>query len=62
MRIIDADSRFTPPEFMAGIYEAFGEIDLDPCAHLQSPVIARRRILLSEGGDGLADTLVTTPR
>jgi transcriptional regulator with XRE-family HTH domain len=51
----DRDSRFTPPDFMAGIYAAFGEIDLDPCAHLLSPVIARRRILLSEGGDGLAD-------
>jgi transcriptional regulator with XRE-family HTH domain len=51
----DRDSRFTPPEFMAGIYAAFGEIDLDPCAHLLSPVIARRRILLGEGGDGLTD-------
>lgn len=51
----DRDSRFTPPEFMASIYAAFGEIDLDPCANLLSPVIARRRILLSEGGDGLAD-------
>jgi transcriptional regulator with XRE-family HTH domain len=51
----DRDSRFTPPDFMAGIYAAFGEIDLDPCAHLLSLVIARRRILLSEGGDGLAD-------
>lgn len=49
----DRDSRFTPPEFMAGIYAAFGEIDLDPCANLLSPVIAKRRILLSEGGDGL---------
>lgn len=51
----DRDSRFTPPDFMAGIYEAFGEIDLDPCANLLSPVVARRRILLSEGGDGLVD-------
>ena len=51
----DRDSRFTPPDFMAGIYAAFGEIDLDPCAHILSPVIARRRILVSEGGDGLAD-------
>lgn len=49
----DRDSRFTPPGFMAGIYAAFGEIDLDPCANLLSPVIAKRRILLSEGGDGL---------
>lgn len=51
----DRDSRFTPSEFMAGIYAAFGEIDLDPCGHTLSPVIARRRILLSEGGNGLAD-------
>lgn len=52
---IDRDSRFTPPDFMAGIYSAFGEVDLDPCAQPLSPVIARRRILLSEEGDGLAD-------
>lgn len=51
----DRDSRFTPPDFMAGIYEAFGDVDLDPCGHLLSPVIARRRILLSEGGDGLTE-------
>jgi len=38
---------------MANIYVAFGEIDLDPCGHPLSPVIARRRILPSEGGDGL---------
>ena len=49
------DSRFTPPDFLANIHAAFGDIDLDPCAHLLSPVIARRRILLSEGGDGLRD-------
>ena len=51
----DRDSRFTPPDFMEHIYTAFGEIDLDPCAHLLSPVIARRRIILSGGGDGLVD-------
>ena len=51
----DRDSRFTPPEFMANIYAAFGEVDLDPCAHLLSPVVARRRILVDEGGDGLVD-------
>ncbi|CAM3276776.1 HTH cro/C1-type domain-containing protein [Sphingomonas antarctica] len=51
----DRDSRFTPSEFMAGIYEAFGAIDIDPCANLLSPVIAHHRILLSEGGDGLSD-------
>lgn len=51
----DRDSRFTPADFMSSIYAAFGEIDIDPCAHLLSPVLARRRILLSEGGDGLTD-------
>ncbi|WP_298164307.1 DNA N-6-adenine-methyltransferase [Novosphingobium sp.] len=51
----DRDSRFTPPEFLAHIYEAFGSIDLDPCGHESSPVIAKQRILLSEGGDGLAE-------
>lgn len=52
---IDRDSRFTPPEFMEAIYAAFGEIDLDPCCHPSSPVIAKRRMMLSEGGDGLVD-------
>lgn len=51
----DRDSRFTPPELMANIHAAFGEIDLDPCGHLASPVIARRRILFAEGGDGLTE-------
>jgi len=51
----DRDSRFTPADFMASIYEAFGKVDVDPCAHLLSPVVATRRILLSEGGDGLVD-------
>ncbi|RDC61360.1 hypothetical protein HME9302_02582 [Alteripontixanthobacter maritimus] len=50
----DPDSRFTPPEFMDAIYDAFGQIDLDPCANDLSTVKACRRILLSEGGDGLA--------
>lgn len=51
----DRDSRFTPPEFMQNLYTAFGEIDLDPCAHRLSPVVARRRILIDEGGNGLVD-------
>ena len=51
----DRDSRFTPTDFMEHIYTAFGEIDLDPCAHALSPVVARRAIMLSEGGDGLVD-------
>lgn len=51
----DRDSRFTPPDFMAGIYAAFGAVDLDPCGNVLSPVVAGRRILPSEGGDGLVD-------
>lgn len=51
----DRDSRFTPPDFMEKIYKAFGVVDLDPCAHRLSPFIAHRRIILSEGGDGLVD-------
>lgn len=51
----DRDSRFTPADFMENIYAAFGEVDLDPCGNLLSPVVARRRILLSEGQDGLAE-------
>lgn len=52
---IDRDSRFTPAEFMKGIYAAFGDVDLDPCAHPLSPVSASRRIMLEEGGDGLTE-------
>lgn len=52
---IDRDSRFTPPNFMASIYDAFGEIDIDPCANELSPVVAHRCILPSEGGNGLVD-------
>jgi transcriptional regulator with XRE-family HTH domain len=52
---VDRDSRFTPPDFMASIYEAFGAVDLDPCADELSPVIAKRRIMPSAGGNGLTD-------
>jgi len=51
----DRDSRFTPHDFMTSIYTAFGDVDLDPCPHLLSPVIAGRRILLSAGENGLTD-------
>lgn len=51
----DRDVRFTPPEFLARINDAFGAIDLDPCGHVLSPVVAKRRILLEEGGDGFVD-------
>lgn len=49
------DVRLTPPNFMAAIYASFGEVDLDPCGNEASAVVAHRRILLSEGGDGLKD-------
>jgi phage N-6-adenine-methyltransferase len=51
----ERDIRFTPSDFMDKIYDAFGSVDLDPCAHSDSPVVAKRRILLSEGGNGLVD-------
>ncbi|PZU13694.1 DNA N-6-adenine-methyltransferase [Qipengyuania sp. YIM B01966] len=51
----DRDSRFTPPKFLEAIHEAFGEIDLDPCGHILSPVKAKRCFLLSEGDNGLTD-------
>lgn len=51
----DRDVRFTPPEFLAKVHHAFGAIDLDPCGHALSPVVAKRRILLEEGGDGFVD-------
>lgn len=51
----DRDSRFTPPEFLAAIHEAFGDIDLDPCGHALSPVMAKRRFLLLDGDNGLTD-------
>lgn len=52
----DRDIRFTPSSFLAPIYEAFGPIDLDPCAHELSPVVARRRLIPEHGADGLTDT------
>jgi transcriptional regulator with XRE-family HTH domain len=51
----DRDVRFTPAAFLAKIHDAFGPIDLDPCGHRLSPVVAKRRILLEEGGDGFVD-------
>jgi transcriptional regulator with XRE-family HTH domain len=52
----DRDSRFTPSSFLAPIYDAFGPIDLDPCGHELSPVVARRRLIPEQGADGLTDT------
>lgn len=51
----ERDKRFTPQHFLDTIALVWGDIDLDPCAHIESPVRARRRILLQEGGDGLRD-------
>lgn len=51
----DRDSRFTPDDFMQSVYAAFGEIDLDPCAHPLSPVVAKRKFILEDGDDGLTD-------
>ena len=52
----DRDSRFTPSSFLASICDAFGPIDLDPCGHELSPVVARRRLIPEHGVDGLTDT------
>lgn len=51
----DRDARFTPERFLKPVVEVFGPIDLDPCGHALSPVVARRRFLLAEGDDGLKD-------
>jgi len=51
----DKDKRFTPLVLLEKIEAVWGAIDLDPCGHIESPVRATRRILLSEGGDGLLD-------
>lgn len=51
----DRDSRFTPEEFMEPVYAAFGGIDLDPCGHPSSPVVAARRFIPGNGDDGLRD-------
>jgi len=51
----DRDSRFTPSDFMESIYASFGSIDLDPCGHPFSPVIASQKYILANGDDGLRD-------
>ncbi|PBN41310.1 helix-turn-helix transcriptional regulator [Sphingobium sp. D43FB] len=38
------DKRFTPLAFLDCVTSSFGEIDLDPCGHEDSPVRARRII------------------
>jgi hypothetical protein len=52
----DRDARFTPKRFINPVIEVFGPIDLDPCGHVLSPVVARRRFLLANGDDGLKDS------
>ncbi|CAM3129419.1 phage N-6-adenine-methyltransferase [Sphingomonas antarctica] len=54
-RKAERDSRFTPPDFMQVIYRVFGPVNLDPCAHIASPVIAMHRFFLEQGDDGLTD-------
>lgn len=51
----ERDHQFTPPDFLSAIYAAFGDIDIDPCAHELSPVIARQRIIPGNGGNGLIE-------
>ena len=52
--VADKDSCFTPKHIVDAIETAFGEIDLDPCAHPLSPVEAVRHICKADGEDGLA--------
>lgn len=40
----ESDKRFTPSAFLDHVTSSFGEIDLDPCGHPDSPVRARRII------------------
>jgi len=51
----DCDRRFTPEEFTEPVYAAFGGVDLDPCGHPSSPVVATRRFILGNGDDWLRD-------
>ena len=51
----EKDKRFTPIGLLRAFEAVWGPIDLDPCGHPESPVRAQRRILQSEGGDGLRD-------
>lgn len=55
LRVGEKDKRFTPVALLQALETVFGPISLDPCGHVESPVVAEQRILLSEGGDGLRD-------
>ncbi len=48
--LAERDQRFTPGWFLDHVQTAFGDIDLDPCAHPESSVEARRKIVLPECG------------
>lgn len=49
-KMAETDCRFTPPDFLDAIVECFGAIDLDPCWHPLSNVVAKRTISLPECG------------
>ena len=49
-KMTEADCRFTPPDFLAAVTDAFGAIDVDPCWHPDSNVVAVRTIALPECG------------
>ena len=46
----ERDKRFTPGWFLAHVVEAFGAVDLDPCAHEASSVEARTEFILPQCG------------
>ncbi len=51
------DSWFTPRAIIDAAAQAMGSIELDPCAHPAAPAwqVAKHKIAMCEGGDGLAD-------
>lgn len=51
----EKDKRFTPVPLLRALEATWGGIDLDPCCHPESPVRAKRRIIVQDGGDGLRD-------
>jgi hypothetical protein len=46
------DCRYTPPEVLEALHRVIGSIDLDPCADIESPVVAKSRYF--EADDGLS--------
>ncbi|WP_421853131.1 DNA N-6-adenine-methyltransferase [Novosphingobium sp.] len=49
-KMAHADCRFTPSDFLTAIEDVFGPIDLDPCWHPQSKVVASRTVSLPDCG------------